>query len=159
MLRTAAKRRIPECVKVLGRAGLSWAEHWLRPAASSGALPDACSGTCQGNGVRKDHDARVSRRESTRREKEAKEGGHSPNLDTPRRHPQLLRELNPLLRRGKRGPVVRLVENLQLLGVRTLALLLDRLDRRFGDVGNDGGNAWVRRSPVPAGAQRIRPLH
>ena len=131
MLRTAAKRRIPECVKVLGRAGLSWAEHWLRPAASSGALPDACSGTCQGNGVRKDHDARVSRRESTRREKEAKEGGHAPNLDTPRRHPQLLRQLYALLRGRESGTVVRLVEDLELLGVGALALLLDGLRLRL----------------------------
>ena len=45
-----------------------------------------------------------------------------------------------------------------MLGVRPLALLLDRLDWRFRDMGNDRGNAWVR-SPMPAGAQRIRSLH
>ena len=49
--------------------------------------------------------------------------------------------------------VVGLVENLELLGIRTLALH-HRLNRNFGYVGNDGGNVWVRRSSVPARAQR-----
>lgn len=56
--------------------------------------------------------------------------GHSPDLHTSSRHPQLLRELDALFCRRERGAVVRLVEDLELFRICSdaVALVRDRQD-------------------------------